>query len=166
MPGVEPTVSLWTDVSLTSTCTDLSDGLVSCQRESRRQWYASSSLHLPPNGFHVNYSGGLSDFLWVWKECEAALLKHLQKCITLPLMNLAANWQGAAKKCELSVGNTLHTKETQHTGWPAISLYNNVFKFGFDFDVYLKNSPRNWECCVQHLVLKCTERLILMKFRV
>lgn len=129
------------DVTLTSTCTDLSGSLVSCQRESSRQWYASS-LHLPPCSFHVNYSGCLSDFLWVWQEREAALLKRLRKFITLPLMNLPANWQGAAKKCELSVGNTLHTRETLHTGWPAISLHNHVFKFWFDFDVYLKGSTQ------------------------
>lgn len=103
------------DMSLTSTCTDLSGGLVSHQTESTRQWYASPTLHLPPHSFHVNYSRCLSGFLWVWQEREAALLKHLQKFITLHLMNLVDNWQGAAKKCELSVGITLHTRETQHT---------------------------------------------------
>lgn len=55
-------------------------------------------------------------------------------------MNLVANWQGAAKKCELSVGITLHTRETQHS--PAISFYNKVFIFGLnfisDFDACLK----------------------------
>lgn len=68
-------------------------------------------------------------------------------------MNLAANWQGAAKKCELSDGNTLHTRETQHTGWPAISLYNNVFKFWVDFDVYLKGSVQiSQELSVLHAI--------------
>lgn len=55
-------------------------------------------------------------------------------------MNLAANWQGAAKKCELSVGSTLHTREKQHAGWLSVSSYKNVLQLCFDFDVYLKES--------------------------
>lgn len=135
-----------TDVTTTSPCTDLSDGLVSCQGESTRQWYELTPLHFPPLSFHVNYfclnvsaqtladvqnclySGRLSGSLWVWREREAAPLEHLQKFITLPLMNLAANSQGAAKKCEISVGNT-SGKKTQHTGQP--------FKFWLYFDIYL-----------------------------
>ena len=134
MPGVQLTVSVWTETYLWPSHAQICLAV----------WFPvggnqpDNDMHrLPPRSFHVNYSGCLSDFLWVWQEREAALLKHPHKFISLPLMNLAANWQGAAKKGELSVGNAFPSRETQHTGWPAISLYNNVFKFWFDFDVYL-----------------------------